>query len=117
MEGSLSVPARRIVLTKLTGFGELPFVGTAQTGEPTSISPTTMNNANTNKSFGGERTKVMGDPSDVHFLIFATTSGLGQGGLALRNPLPKRSSRGRPVNRWNPDAPVVSGFRISRSCI
>jgi hypothetical protein len=117
MEGSLSVPARHIVLTKLTGFDELPSVGTAQTGESTSISPTTMNHANTNKSFGGERTKVMGDPNDAHFLIFATTSGLGRGGLAFRNPLPERSNRGRPINRWNPDGPVVSGFRISRSCI
>jgi hypothetical protein len=26
-----------------------------------------MNNSNTNKSFGGERTKVMGDPNEVHF--------------------------------------------------
>jgi hypothetical protein len=67
MEGSMSLPARRIVLTKQSGFGERPFVGTAQRGESTSISPTTMNNSNTNKSFGGERTKVMGDPNDVHF--------------------------------------------------
>jgi hypothetical protein len=66
MEGSLSLPARRIVLTKLSGFGERPFVGTAQTGESTSIPPTTMNNSNTHKSFGDERTKVMGDPNDVH---------------------------------------------------
>jgi hypothetical protein len=79
MEGSLSLPARRIVLTKLTGFGEPPFVGTAQTGESTSISPTTMNNSNTNKSFGGERTKVMGDPNDVRFPYIHDTIRIGTG--------------------------------------
>jgi hypothetical protein len=78
-EGGLSLRARRIVLTKLSGFGERPFVGTAQTGESTSMSPTTMNNSNTNKSFGGERTKVMGDPNDVHFPYIRDNTRIGTG--------------------------------------